>query len=86
MDSPEDSTLVLPEHFQVLDIRSLIANGQEPCGALKPLLSQLSPALGLRLIAPFFRAPLVEMFSAQGFHIHLNPIKDQVWTIDFWRE
>lgn len=86
MDPSEETTFTLPDHFQVVDIRPIIAEGQEPCCAIQPLLSDLPLAHGLRLIAPFFPAPLLEMSGAQGFHIHLNPTQDSVWTIDLWRQ
>lgn len=50
-----------------LDVRPMLAMGREPFALIMNHLDTLEPGQGLRLTAPFFPKPLVDVLQNQGW-------------------
>jgi len=72
--------------FKVLDIRPLLAGGEEPFSAIRRHVDQLTPGHGLTVIAPFVPAPLIELLRAEGFQSTMERRSDGAWSVNFWKE
>ncbi|UYQ72636.1 DUF2249 domain-containing protein [Pelagibacterium flavum] len=66
-----------------LDVRPLLATGQEPFAKIMEVVAQLLPGQTLTLIAPFKPTPLLDVMSRRGFASRsgLNP--DGSWSVKF---
>ncbi len=53
--------------FTTLDVRDLLARGEEPRDHILAAVAALGADEGLLLIAPFMPAPLIERLHAEGF-------------------
>jgi len=53
----------------VLDVRPLLAAGQEPRAAILTALEQLRPGQALRLLTPFEPLPLLSLAASLGFEV-----------------
>ncbi len=71
--------------FKTLDVRPLIARGEEPFGAIRAAVDKLEAAHGLTVVAPFLPAPLIELLKAEGFQSTLERRTDGAWVVNFWR-
>lgn len=50
-----------------LDVRGLMARGEEPFGAIMEAVSALSPGEPLELLAPLDPVPLYSVMEARGY-------------------
>ena len=71
--------------FKTLDVRSLIARGEEPFAAIRTAVDKLDAGHGLTVVAPFVPAPLIELLKAEGFQSTLERRSDGAWAVNFWR-
>ncbi|MEO6875893.1 MAG: DUF2249 domain-containing protein [Opitutaceae bacterium] len=72
--------------FKTFDVRPLLAAGTEPFPAIRQQLEKLTPGNGLRIIAPFLPAPLIERLKSEGFQSTIEHGPERGWTVSFWRE
>lgn len=72
--------------YRTLDVRPLIARGEEPFPAIMKTLAALKPDEGFALIAPFLPSPLIERMHAAGFQARPERRGDGSWQTFFWRE
>lgn len=72
--------------FKVLDVRQLLARGEEPFTHIRTQVDQLPPGQGLTVVAPFVPAPLIEMLKGEGFSSTMERRSDGAWAVNFWRE
>lgn len=66
-----------------LDVRPMLASGQEPFAAVMRAAEALGPGQTLRLIAPFRPAPLMGVLRSRGFTFAETPLTDDLWQVDF---
>jgi len=71
--------------FKALDVRPLIARGDEPFAAIRTAVDKLDAGHGLTVVAPFVPAPLIELLKAEGFQSTLERRTDGAWAVNFWR-
>ncbi len=72
--------------FKTLDIRPLIARGEEPFAAIRAQVDKLTAGHGLTVVAPFLPAPLIELLKAEGFQSNFERRADGAWAVGFWRD
>lgn len=70
-----------PIKDMVLDVRPMLAKGQEPFGAIMEARHRLLQGQNLLLIAPFEPRPLYEMLKAKGYSIRVQRVADGEWHI-----
>ena len=75
-----------PKTFKVLDVRPLLARGEEPLGAIRERVDALAAGQGVTVIAPFMPAPLIELLKSEGFASSLERRADGAWAVNFWRD
>ena len=71
--------------FKILDIRPLIAKGDEPFSTIRNQIDRLRPGEGLSVLAPFLPSPLIEMLTGEGFRARVEHHKSG-WITHFWRD
>ena len=71
--------------FKRMDIRPLIASGQEPLSRIRAVLDSMHEGQGLMLIAPFLPSPLIELLESEGFQSRFEPGSGRDWVVYFWR-
>jgi uncharacterized protein (DUF2249 family) len=72
--------------FKILDVRPLLARGEEPRAAIQAALAALPPDHGLTIVAPFLPSPLIELLKAGGYAARVERRGDGSWQADFWRD
>ncbi len=70
----------------VLDVRPLIANGEEPFALIRGRVDALEAGENLTIIAPFLPSPLIEMLKGEGFQITMDHRADGGWSVNFGRD
>lgn len=68
-----------------LDVRPLLAAGEEPFSEIRRAVDALPPAAALIVIAPFMPAPLIEKLRAEGFAARVERLPDGGWSTHFQR-
>lgn len=76
----------MPTKLKTLDIRPLLARGEEPFPIIREQANRLSPGQGLTVIAPFLPAPLIEYLKGEGFQSAPKHRADGAWSVNFWKE
>lgn len=66
-----------------LDVRPILARGQEPFGPITETVRALPPGTCLRLIAPFRPTPLFSVMARMGFVADPRQRPDGVWEVLF---
>lgn len=69
-----------------LDVRPLLARGENPCTAVEATLAALAPGQGLTVLAPFLPSPLIERLKAAGCTARAERLTDGGWSVDFKRD
>lgn len=64
----------------------MLARGEEPFATIRERLHRLPAGQGLRVVAPFVPAPLIEMLQGEGYASTLERRSDGAWATCFWRE
>lgn len=72
--------------FHSLDVRPLIARGEEPFQQIMAAVATLKPNEGLLLIAPFLPSPLIERMRSAGYEVRPERGADGAWKTFFWRD
>jgi hypothetical protein len=72
--------------FRQLDVRPMIARGEQPLQPIMAAVAALAPGEGLVLTAPFLPSPLIERLQASGFQARPERRADGSWQTFFWRE
>ena len=72
--------------FRLLDVRPIIARGDEPFQDIIQVVESLAPGEGLALTAPFLPSPLIERLHAVGFQARPERRADGAWQTFFWRD
>ena len=72
--------------FKRLDVRPLLAKGQEPFPEIRKFVDALKPNEGLIVVAPFLPSPLAEKFQSEGFVSKIERGSGADWIVYFWRE
>lgn len=76
-----------PDHkFRVLDVRPLIARGEEPFKKIMTTVSSLKATEGLELVTPFLPSPLIERMQSLGYEARAERSGDGSWRSFFWKE
>jgi len=70
---------------RILDVRPLIAQGEEPFGTIMAAVDELEEGQDLVIIVPFEPVPLEGVLSGQGFSYNARQIGDD-WRVTFHRE
>lgn len=68
---------------RTLDVRPLLARGEEPFALLRGEVDRLAPGRSLTVIAPFLPAPLIELLRAEGFAVSVARRGDGAWACEF---
>lgn len=68
-----------------LDVRPLLAAGEEPFEAIMAAVAALPPDGMLELTAPFEPVPLYAVLRARGFEHELRPSSPTVFVVRFFR-
>lgn len=66
-----------------LDVRPLLARGEEPFGAIMAAADTLAPEQSLRLIAPFRPVPLFNVMAKRGLNATDRPLPGGAWEVIF---
>jgi uncharacterized protein (DUF2249 family) len=66
-----------------LDIRPLLARGEEPFPAILALVDRLGPADEMVIVSPFVPAPLIERMQSAGYEVRPEHQGDGSWTTRF---
>lgn len=69
-----------------LDVRALLARGEEPRSAVEAAIATLLPGQGLTVLAPFLPSPLIERLKAAGYAARAERLADSSWRVDFVRD
>lgn len=72
------------DRFKRLDVRGLLAKGQEPLPVIRQRLVALAPGDGLMVLAPFLPSPLIELLGSEGFHSKVERDGSGDWIVFFW--
>jgi uncharacterized protein (DUF2249 family) len=75
-----------PRKFKTLDVRPILARGEEPFAHIRATLDRLGPGEGLSVIAPFLPSPLIEKLSAEGMKSRVQRQPGSSWITYFWKE
>ncbi|HTZ19531.1 MAG TPA: DUF2249 domain-containing protein [Opitutaceae bacterium] len=80
----------MPSHvapkFRTLDVRELIARGEEPYPQIMAAVEALAPDEGLAVLAPFLPTPLIELLKSAGFSARPERRNDGSWQTFFRRD
>jgi hypothetical protein len=74
------------QKFQIIDVRSLMANGHEPLPVIRAQVEQMPLGHGITVVAPFMPAPLIELLRSEGLQSSVEHRGDRNWAVSFWRE
>lgn len=72
--------------FKVLDVRPILARGEEPFDTIRSRVSELAVGQGLTVVAPFLPAPLIELLRSEGYASTVEHHTDGGWAVNFWKE
>lgn len=72
--------------FKRLDVRPLLARGEEPLPVIRERLAALPEGHGLIVVAPFLPSPLIEVMESQGFQSRIERGTGTDWIVYFWPE
>ncbi len=64
-----------------LDIRPMLARGEEPFSLIRARVDALAPSEGVTIVAPFLPAPLIELLKGEGFQITVEHHSDGAWAV-----
>jgi uncharacterized protein (DUF2249 family) len=70
---------------RTVDVRPVIARGEEPFKVVMTLLASLRPDEGFVLVSPFLPSPLIERLQGEGFRARPERRADGAWQTSFLR-
>jgi uncharacterized protein (DUF2249 family) len=68
-----------------IDVRPLLAAGEEPFGKIKAAVDTLADSQTLIIVSPFLPSPLIERIQASGFTPSVFRRDDGSWETHFKR-
>jgi hypothetical protein len=71
--------------LRTLDVRPLLARGEEPFDQIMVAVSALRPDEGFLLVTPFLPSPLIEKLQSEGFRARPERHSDGSWQTQFLR-
>lgn len=71
-----------PTPFE-LDVRPILARGEEPFGAIMAAVDGLQPGQALQMLAPFRPAPLFNVMANRGYSCADQQREDGAWVVTF---
>lgn len=72
--------------FRTIDVRAMIARGEEPRPKLFAAVAALGADEGLIVVTPFLPSPLIERLRMDGFTARPERGADGSWRTTFVRE
>jgi uncharacterized protein (DUF2249 family) len=69
--------------FLDLDVRPILAGGQDPFAEIMAAVGALAPGQALRIVAPFRPAPLFKVLASRGFSHQASPLPGGAWEVVF---
>jgi uncharacterized protein (DUF2249 family) len=72
--------------FKLLDIRPILARGDDPFSRIRTTVDALQPGEGLSVVAPFLPSPLIEKLGNEGFRSRVERQPGSGWITHFWRD
>lgn len=72
--------------FKRLDVRPILARGEEPYSEIVKRTAALNSGEGLILIAPFLPSPIIEKLQGDGFISKVERGSGADWIVYFWRK
>jgi len=72
--------------FRMLDVRPLVARGEEPFKKIMTTVASLAPEEGMELISPFLPSPLIERMQSLGYEARAERASDGSWRSLFWKD
>lgn len=73
-------------NFKRLDVRPMIARGEEPFPIIRQAVEGLAEGDGLVVIAPFLPSPLIDFLGSQGYASRIERGQGPDWVVYFWKE
>jgi hypothetical protein len=71
--------------IRTLDVRPVLARGDEPFSLIMSTVAGLAPDESLMLVTPFLPSPLIEKLRADGFSAQPERSSAGVWRTHFLR-
>jgi uncharacterized protein (DUF2249 family) len=68
-----------------VDVRPMIAAGEEPFTTIMRAVEELAPGWVLRICSPFEPTPLHRVLERKGFARRVHRRADDDWVTDYWR-
>jgi uncharacterized protein (DUF2249 family) len=65
----------------ILDVRPLLASGEEPFSLIRARVDALAPGENVAIIAPFMPAPLIELLNGEGLLLTVEHRGDGAWSV-----
>lgn len=75
-----------PRKQRSLDVRAMMARGEQPFEKIMQTVAALAPDEELVLITPFLPSPLIEKLQSEGFRARPERRRDGGWQTNFSRE
>ena len=70
-----------PSKPTILDVRPVIARGDEPFSLIRARVDALASNESLAVVAPFMPAPLIELLKGEGFQLTVEHRGDGAWSV-----
>ena len=71
--------------MRTLDVRPMIARGEEPFSKIMALVAGTAPGEGFTIVSPFIPAPLIEKLQSEGYTARPEHRSDGGWQTQFHR-
>ena len=71
---------------RTLDVRALMAQGEEPFARIMQTVASLAPGEEFVLITPFLPSPLIEKLHSEGFQARPERRSDGGWQTHFTQD
>ena len=85
-DGPERWTARITSRVHTIDVRPLVAAGQEPFDTIMAQVAGVEPGQILVVVAPFESVPLEGVLGSQGFSYDAADLGDGDWRVTFRRQ
>jgi hypothetical protein len=72
--------------YRTVDVRPLIARGEDPREKLLATVAALGANEGLLVVSPFLPSPLIERLRGGGLQARPERSADGSWRTFFWRD
>ena len=72
--------------FKTLDVRPMLARGDDPFSKIRLTIENLQSGEGLSVVSPFLPSPLIEKLGSEGFQSRIERQPGNAWITHFWRD